>query len=108
MDYKEQIYRLRRNIISNPQLEWDIQQVADKMCISRSHLQRLYKQLFSISIKDDIISARIKRAMQLLSHTDMRVQEIALQCGYHNENHFMRQFKEKTGITASHYRKQNR
>lgn len=108
VDYKEQIYRLRRNIISNPQLEWDIQQLADKMCISRSHLQRLYKQLFSISIKDDIISARIKRAMQLLSHTDMRVQEIALQCGYHNENHFMRQFKEKTGITASHYRKQNR
>ncbi|MGN0606873.1 MAG: helix-turn-helix domain-containing protein, partial [Oscillospiraceae bacterium] len=108
MDYKEQIYRLRRNIISNSQLEWDIQQLADKMCISRSHLQRLYKQLFSISIKEDIISARIKRAMQFLSHTDMRIQEIAIQCGYNNENHFIRQFKEKTGITASYYRKQNR
>lgn len=46
--------------------------------------------------------------MQLLSHTNMRIQEIAVQCGYNNENHFMRQFKEKTGLTASDYRKGNR
>ena len=27
------------------------------------------------------------------------------QCGYKNENHFMRQFKEKSGVTALQYRK---
>lgn len=29
----------------------------------------------------------------------------AEQCGYKNENHFMRQFKEKNGMTALQYRK---
>ncbi len=107
-DYKEQIYRLRRCIVSDPQLEWNIQETADKMCISRSHLQRLYKQFFSVSLKDDIISARIRRAMQLLTHTDMRIQEVAERCGYNNENHFMRQFRDKTGMTASDYRRNNK
>ena len=107
-DYKEQIYHLRRNIISSPQKEWDVEEMAREIGISRSHLQRLYKQLFSVSVKDDVISARIKKAIQLLTHTEMRVQEVAEQCGYNNENHFMRQFKEKTGRTAAQYRKENR
>ena len=45
---------------------------------------------------------------QLLTNTDMRIQEIAEQCGYNNESHFMRQFKEKCGMTAIQYRKQNK
>ena len=106
-DYKEQIYRLRRNIISDPQKNWDVENMARDIGISRSHLHRLYKQLFSVSVKDDVINARIRRAMQLLAHTNMRVQEIAEKCGYNNDNHFMRQFKEKTGMTAAQYRKEH-
>lgn len=108
IDYKEQIYRLRRNIISDLQKNWDVDEMARDMGISRSHLQRLYKQIFSVSVKDDVITARIKRAMQLLAHTNMRVQEIAEMCGYNNDNHFMRQFKEKTGLTAAQYRKEHK
>jgi DNA-binding LacI/PurR family transcriptional regulator/AraC-like DNA-binding protein len=104
-DYREQIYRLRRNMISQPQKDWDIEKISHDIGISRSHLQRLYKQLFGTSIKDDVINARIKRAKQLLAHTDMRIVEIAEQCGYNNEHHFMRQFKEKCGVTAAQFRK---
>jgi len=107
-DYKELIYRLRRNIVSQPQKEWEIESISHDIGISKSHLQRLYKQLFSASIRDDVINARIKRAMQLLEHTDMRVSEIAEQCGYNNENHFMRQFKEKSGMTAAQFRREKR
>ncbi|MDD6269492.1 MAG: substrate-binding domain-containing protein [Oscillospiraceae bacterium] len=106
MDYRQQIYRLRRNITAEPQKQWNIDDMARDIGISRSHLQRLYKQFFSVSIKDDVITARIKKAMQLLSNTNMRIQEIAVLCGYNNDNHLMRQFKEKTGKTALQYRKE--
>lgn len=108
MDYKQQIYRLRRNMTAEPQKQWNVDDMARDIGISRSHLQRLYKQLFSVSIKDDIITARIKKAMHLLTYTNMRIQEIAEHCGYNNDNHLMRQFKEKTGKTAMQYRKENR
>ncbi|MBR6791568.1 MAG: substrate-binding domain-containing protein [Ruminococcus sp.] len=105
--YKEQLFRLRREIISQPEKEWTIPDISKQLGISRSHLLRLYRNLFSTSIKDDIISSRIDKAKQLLDHTELRVQEIAEQCGYNNENHFMRQFKEKIGVTALQYRKNN-
>ncbi len=103
--HKELLYRLRRDILSQPQQDWNIPEISKTLGISRSHLQRLYREFFSTSIKDDIITARMNKAMQLLARTDFKVQEIAEHCGYNNENHFMRQFKEKVGMTALQYRK---
>ncbi len=105
--YREQIYKLRRDISVHPENEWNIPDISKELGISKSHLQRMYRNLFSTNIKDDIISSRIEKAKQLLTHTELRVQEIAEQCGYNNENHFMRQFKGKTGVTALQYRKNN-
>ena len=34
------------------------------------------------------------------------MQVIALACGYHGNEHFCRQFKEKTGVTPGHYREE--
>ena len=67
-------------------------------------MHRLYKQLFDINLMDDVIEARLAKAKQLLEFTDMRIQEIALQCGYRNESHFMRQCKLKVGMTALQFR----
>ncbi len=103
--HKELLYKLRRDVMSQPQLDWNIPDISRDLGISKSHLQRLYREFFSASIKEDIITARMNKAMQLLRHTDFKVQEIAEHCGYHNENHFMRQFKEKVGVTALQYRK---
>lgn len=103
--YREEMYSLRRSIMTAPELDWNIPDISRELGISKTHLSRLYKELFSTSIKEDIILSRMNRAAQLLSHTDLRVGEIAEQCGYNNENHFMRQFKEKKGMTALQYRR---
>jgi len=103
-DYKEHLLRLRSEILANSQRDWNIAEIAKEIGISRSHLQRLYRQQFAASCMDDIINARMRKAQQLLQFTSLRIQEIALQCGYNNESHFMRQFKEKCGMTALQYR----
>ncbi len=106
-DYKNQLYQLRRDIYLSPQEDWSISVILKRIGISRSHFQRIYKAQFSVSCMDDIIQARLEKAQQLLLYTDMRIQEIAEQCGYGNESHFMRQFKNKCGITASQFRKRS-
>ena len=105
--YREQLYKLRRDMTSHPEREWSITLISHELGISKTHLQRLYKEQFAAAIKDDLITIRMEHAIQLLLHTDMRVQEIAEQCGYNNSNHFMRQFKEKHGMTALQYRRQH-
>ena len=103
MDYKEQLSRLCREIAAEPQRDWNIDDMARFVGISRSHMQRLYKQFFGTSCIEDIIESRMNRAKQLLTYTDLRIQEIAMQCGYNNESHFMRQFKIRCGMTAVQY-----
>ncbi|HRU98437.1 MAG TPA: substrate-binding domain-containing protein [Ruminococcus sp.] len=106
-DYREKLDKIRMKFMENPQLDWSIDSISKDIGISRSHLQRLYKEQFGSSCMDDIISARLSHAKWLLVNTDLKIGQIAEQCGYFNESHFMRQFKSKMGITALMFRKQN-
>ena len=53
----------------------------------------------------DVISSRIERAKSLLMLTDLTARQIAVACGYENETHFSRQFRQITGKTPGEYRK---
>ncbi len=103
--YREQLQKLRREIYLNPQEDWSVSLVLKRIGISRSHFYRIYKEQFAVSYTADLIQARLDKAQQLLMYTGMRIQEIAEQCGYGNEGHFVRQFKEKFGMTPSHFRR---
>ncbi len=102
--YIDKLYRLHREIYSSPQENWNLPDMAKKIGISISHFQKVYKEEFGTSCVKDIINARIEKAKWLLLHTELRVQEIAAQCGYSDNSHFMRQFKEKTGMSALKFR----
>lgn len=45
-----------------------------------------------------------EKAVTLLTTTNLRIGEIAEQCGYRHTTHFMRQFKAQMGVTPSEYR----
>lgn len=104
-DCREHLHRIRNKFLENPQQDWTIDSISKEIGISKSHLQRLYKEEFGSSCIDDIISARLDRAKWLLVNTDLKIGRIAEQCGYLNESHFMRQFKTKIGVTALKFRK---
>ena len=56
----------------------------------------------------DIIDSRIMRSCELLAATDTKIEEIAEMCGYNSVSHFVKLFREKTGITPAAYRKDNK
>ena len=95
---------LRLEILNSPYQKWDITAAAQRLHLSTSHFQHLYKQFFGTSCIQDVIGARIKQAQLYLCISDMSVSSLALFCGYDNELHFMRQFKKLTGMTPSQYR----
>lgn len=103
---KDELQSLRRRIYASPQDKWSITDVSRTTGMSVGHFRRMYKTEFGVGFKDDVIDARLEKAKQLLLHTDLRVQEIADVCGYSDCTHFMRQFKDKTGVTALQYRNQ--
>ena len=100
----EELIKLRSDIYSNPQSNWSIPFMANKLHISCGYLQNIYKETFQISCMSDVIESRITYAKELLVETDYSIREISDLCGYNSEVHFMRQFKNKTTATPSEYR----
>lgn len=103
--YTDALNQLRHEIKISLQHNYSISELATKIGVSNSHFQRLYKTQFSVPCMEDMIQMRIDKAKYLLSHTQLRVHEIAEQCGYQNVNHFIRQFKDRVGISSMQYRK---
>lgn len=99
--------QLRRELYSSPQEKWTISMAAEKLYISGSYFQELYKKAFGVSFGCDIIKSRIDSAAELLTFTDMSVAEISYKCGYTSPVHFTRQFSKLMGASPSEWRKQN-
>lgn len=99
--------QLRLAIRSNPADTIASKTAADQLDISESYFQHLYKDFFGISFQKDLIHMRIGNAESLIRSTDHTFEVIAALCGYSNEVHFYRQFREVTGMTPGEYRQHN-
>lgn len=102
--YQLKLKLLRLQIQNTLTEEHSISKHAAQLCISNSHFQHLYSQLFGISFQNDLIRMRINYAEVLLQTTDLPIEQIAEACGYSNCVHFFRQFKQIEGITPAKYR----
>lgn len=101
---QEQLVALRWRIFHRIETIGTISELADELSMSVSALQHGYKALFGENLTHDIVLSRVEKAKLLLATTDLPLRLIAEQSGYNNEFHMMRQFKERTGMTASAYR----
>jgi len=101
-------YEFRQNIKRNLRdNKLSIDDAAKRLGFSKSHFQRIYMQVFGRSFSDDMIRMKLDKAKYLLSETDMKITAISRLCGYENESHFMRQFRDKVGMTAMQFRKKH-
>jgi AraC-type DNA-binding domain-containing proteins len=100
-----ELVTLRKEIYSNPQIQWRVDTLASKMNMCSTFLQKIYRETFGISCVADVIECRLNYAKDILSKTNMSINEVANECGYKNDVHFMRQFKKYVGVTPSEYRK---
>lgn len=103
--YFREMQELRVEIYNTPESRWDVPRMAEQLHLSESYFQHLYRDFFGISCFRDVIEARMERARFLLSTTDLPVGMLAEVCGYESELHFMRQFRQKVGMTPTEYRK---
>jgi AraC-type DNA-binding domain-containing proteins len=102
--YYSKLVNLRKEIYSNPQMEWRVETLADKMNMCNTYLQKIYRKTFGISCIADVIECKLNYAKDILSKTNVPIREVANNCGYKNDVHFMRQFKKYVGVTPSEYR----
>jgi len=76
-----------------------------KMCfISRQKLDSDFKKSMGITLKQYIINVRIANSVKML-YAGERIADITYACGFANESHFIRIFKQRIGVSPLQYRK---
>lgn len=80
-----------------------LEETAEMLNITPEYLSMLFKREMGMNFSVFLKKFRISHAKRLLKGTDMKVYEVAQECGYSNSNYFTRVFKEETGISPAEY-----
>ena len=85
-----------------------VENLVKEMNTSQSTLYRLFMSQMGMSPNHYITMQRMKRACELLRHTDLSILEVANAVGYPNGQHFAKSFKKFMGLSPSEYIRQCR
>ena len=81
-----------------------IQGLADAAGLSMYHFARAFKQSEGITPHEYLVQCRVRRARELLRSSELPLAEIARACGFSDQSHCARRFREHFGVTPSRYR----
>ena len=73
--------------------------------LNRTSLNHKFKAQFSCTCMEYLLDYRLKISQELLSNTNLKIREIAENCGFKYDTYFIRQFTAKLGISPAVYRK---
>lgn len=88
----EKVIMLVQSRLQDP--AFSIEQLAGDMCMSRSNLHRKIKSMTGKSATDLLQKFRMERAAELLTQTDLSVEEISEMVGYSTASYFIQAFKK--------------
>lgn len=71
--------------------------------LSDFHFHRMFNLSYGMTPHNWVTKIRIERAKKLLEQDPMS--EVALACGFSNQSHFIRRFREQIGVTPGKYLK---
>lgn len=84
--------------------EISVNSVAAALFLNKHYIAHVFKDETGYSLMEYVISLRMNRAKVLLSETDLRISDIAVECGYTDFTYFSKQFKKHTSCTPSRFR----
>ncbi len=82
-----------------------IEDIAENTGKSVSYISRLFKSEMNVSLSEFIRSAKIDKAKNMLRYSQVSVVEISSYLSFSSQSHFIKIFREETGMTPGKYRR---
>lgn len=67
------------------------------------HLSRDFHKYFHCNLGEYLRELRVEKSLKLLNEYES-LSEVALECGFSDQSHFIRCFKENIGVTPLKYK----
>lgn len=81
--------------------------LAAQALMSEGHYSRVFSRYMGQSPFEYLISYRVNRSIWFLVNTDMKIIDIASECGFQNISYYNRRFREIMHCTPTEYRRGN-
>lgn len=91
---------LRANLASNPA----VKDVAEQVGLSTSQLCRIFSHIRKETPQEYLNRIKLDRAMELLGHTNAKLEKVALECGFSSASNLCRAFKAAKGRSPTEWR----
>lgn len=102
---KEKINEYLVNRISRTKGMITMRQLEDETNYSACYLRRIFKSFHGVSPKQFAQYIRFQNLLMQADKEGVRYEQVALDCGYYDEPHMMKEFKKYSGVTLEQYRK---
>ena len=93
-----------KELLHDDQRDWRLNELAHNLNIHPVHLSRDFGKYFNCNLGDYIRAIRLQQALTLLPEANLSLTDIALECRFADQSHFIRSFKALYQVTPSQYR----
>jgi AraC-like DNA-binding protein len=83
---------------------YNISDLAARLHLSPSHLQRIFKRETGVRLGEWLIEQRLQKAAYLLANSYLSVKEVAGAAGYEHVSSFIRAFERRYVVPPTRYR----
>ena len=101
--------RLRRVVeLVHAEMDGDLslEELADAAGLSINHFSEMFRESTGQSPHQFVLHRRVDRAKEMLRAAEMRVLDVAVACGFKNQQHFARVFRKVCGASPTEYRQE--
>jgi len=99
---KQRILNIKELMASMPEQEFSLIELAEMANLSQWHFLRQFKKHVGLSPHAWLIQARLQKSQKLLRQ-GLNLSEVSQQCGFSDQSHFSRHFRQTFGITPGGY-----
>lgn len=102
--FETEIIKNMQFLVDNCCEKQDFNKIAAELNMSYATYLRYFKQICGKTPSQYITQCRINHAKKLLKFTDRTIVEIAVECGFFDSSHFVKVFKQFTGLNPKQFR----
>lgn len=104
----EKLAELLMLLAEHPERSFSRRDLAERLCVSESTLQRIFRVRTGFSPHEYLTRLRLKKAATLLLESELTVGEVANETGFADSNYFCRSFRRFAKLSPLEFRKRNR
>jgi AraC family transcriptional regulator len=96
--------KVKELVDANMEDDLSLDEMAQSVDLSTAHFARMFRKSTGETPHQFVLRQRIERAKAILRDRAVRVLDVAVACGFKNQQHFAQVFRDACGISPTEYR----